>query len=190
MAASLPSLPPELQLLVVQHSISPPSLTDYSSRYSTLRSYSLVCRTWRDWAQAELFRSVALPTRASGRILAKVLEEASHLGERTRELRLGTINVDPPTQSAAGFKLRQLLSACPRLRDLRIVTVRRVDLKDVALVSSSACFPLELAASLIPCCSSHLPIPLELQHHRIRALSHLLQLATPSLDVRPRQQNF
>lgn len=58
---TLPILPPEIIQTIIRESVAPPtSYAAVASRYPTLLAFSLVCRAWRVFAQAELFAHVLL----------------------------------------------------------------------------------------------------------------------------------
>ncbi|GAA5874736.1 hypothetical protein JCM8547_005197 [Rhodosporidiobolus lusitaniae] len=144
----LPTLPVELQLLVIQLSIpSSPSYSTLQARYDTLGPFCLVSRTWNSFAQPLLDTDVLLPTPARARLFLSSLSSAQiERPQRVGTLRLGKIlylgstfeemaelqeaasgdedDEDKDAEVAEAYGLPELLQRCTGVRELWMTSVK------------------------------------------------------------------
>ncbi|BGP20312.1 hypothetical protein JCM10213_002059 [Rhodosporidiobolus nylandii] len=156
----LPALPVEIQLLVVQHSFSPsPSYTALPSRYTLLRTFALVCRTWHSFVRPLLLRDVVLPDPEKAQLFLRSLAAGNDdWAARVRTLRLGKVpwlnrtfeemadeqervengELEDEWMSsvAEGFGLAELLRRCTGLKELWLAGIRHCLLSDLRFARS------------------------------------------------------
>lgn len=93
---ALPTLPPETISHIIKLSLPVKRFGSFRERYRVLRSYSLVDRTWRELAQARLFRHVWLSEERQARGLLASLE-LTGWGPRVRSIRVNQWDgLEPP----------------------------------------------------------------------------------------------
>lgn len=140
---SLPPTPPILRE-ITSTAVSRRPLacwTNWKERSTTLRTLSLVCRRWRDWAQRELWRHVVLETESDVRSLLEAgnaigAEERRRRGFTTETVRIGGAeNGGPMSGRDFGAVLRLLqadeVEEGAGIKELWLVTMRGVDLREL-----------------------------------------------------------
>ncbi|GAA5949996.1 hypothetical protein JCM21900_001357 [Sporobolomyces salmonicolor] len=198
----LPSLPFELIQHIFTLSLPPPAgttnWTTFSQRSCALRTYALLSRTWRDWAQAELWRHVLLRDEEGVRFF---LEQAGHRTPwRTTTLRMGGDDggwrMDAEgllgrvlqvfggrggrTEESRKAKRRKREEQGEELEELWLVTLRGVDLRELRRVPSlRALYCLDVQLSL-PSHVRQLPVP-----PSPRSLPHLRTLVLSQIELSP-----
>ncbi|GAA5982746.1 hypothetical protein JCM11641_007775 [Rhodosporidiobolus odoratus] len=150
-----PRLPTEIQLAIIQSSISPrPTYSHLPVRQSILAKYSLVCRTWNILARGLLYRHLLLDTPERARLfLRSVKGTADPRPAQVRTLRLATVpwlgstfenmaeeqtaiargERDDPWDSgvAEGFGLAELLQRCTYLKELWMAGIKHCLLSEL-----------------------------------------------------------
>lgn len=154
----VPPLPFELVSHIFSLTLPPgtPSWTSFPPRARSLRSLSLLSRTWRAWAQRELVRHVVLRDDDAARAFVR---SGAGAGAGAREvlrregcvcetLRIGGTTLGRPMD---GGRLREVLGTArggdsqgDGLRELWLVTVRGVDLRELRTLDSASSFSLSL----------------------------------------------
>lgn len=129
-----PTLPSELIYRILQLA-NPPSLP-YSARLEILASASLVSRSWRDVAQRELFRSVAVEVGPQLQALVSALGK----GIGGRQLASWIIELcvnGRPAERVSARALWQLTSRCLSTTTLRLSWIDEMRLSDQAVLKSA-----------------------------------------------------
>lgn len=140
---SLPPTPPAIRQLT-SSAVSPRPLACWSNwkeRSATLRTLSLVCRRWRDWAQRELWRHCVQRDESDIRLLLEAgnamgVAERRRRGFVTETVRLGGAeNGRPLSGKDLGAVLRLLqadeVDEGEGIKEVWLVTMRGVDLREI-----------------------------------------------------------
>ncbi|GEM11743.1 serine/arginine repetitive matrix protein 2 [Rhodotorula toruloides] len=140
---SLPPTPPAIRE-ITSTAVSPRPLacwTTWKERSATLRTFSVVCRRWRDWAQRELWRHCVLRDEIDIRLLLEAgsamgVEQRRRRGFVTETVRLGGAeNGRPLSGRDLGAVLRLLqadeVAEGEGIKELWLVTMRGVDLREI-----------------------------------------------------------
>lgn len=114
-------LPPELVAHILTRSLPPASAATWSERSSALRTYSLLSRAWRKFAQTALFESPVLPTSDSAHAL--MVGATTELAA-ARSLFVGSNQ----WEEARSFGLERLRELTPGVEELRAAEMEGLSL--------------------------------------------------------------
>ncbi|KAM5545241.1 hypothetical protein V8D89_001352 [Ganoderma adspersum] len=127
-AASPPYLPIEIVQLIMDQLYNGSLPQDHCYRnQTTYQNWSLVCHSWRPYAQTLLFRIVEVPDASSLRRFAVLLDSAPHLASCVRLLRVYSRHLHTPENVFACLPV--ILGS--RLTSLRELAVSRISQDDV-----------------------------------------------------------
>ncbi|BGP06317.1 hypothetical protein JCM10049v2_002138 [Rhodotorula toruloides] len=191
---SLPPTPPAIRQLT-SSAVSPRPLACWSNwkeRSATLRTLSLVCRRWRDWAQRELWRHCVQRDESDIRLLLEAgnamgVAERRRRGFVTETVRLGGAeNGRPLSGKDLGAVLRLLqadeVDEGEGIKEVWLVTMRGVDLREIRHLNDLRtlfCNEITLSVSTgspqTPVCHPPLRLP------RLRSVTLQLVNIDPSL---------
>lgn len=127
--------PPELQLAILKASIPAASFSSYRLRHQIIHRLAAVSQSWSIWACEEFYRDVVLSNHIHAQWFCQILDRhPSRWG--VIGMRLG--GVGNSFIPAERFKLQELLLSCSSsLRELRLLMVSRLSLRDLLPVASS-----------------------------------------------------
>ncbi|KAL8277566.1 hypothetical protein RQP46_009998 [Phenoliferia psychrophenolica] len=126
LAAVAVELPPELVCAVLEHTLitegSP--LAQWKARSAALRTYCVLSKAWKPWAQALLLSRVHLRTSAAA---FAFLDPPSEQTATVTDLVVG----GDQWEEARAFAFESLREAAPRLRDLEVAELEGLSLEEV-----------------------------------------------------------
>lgn len=147
MPQSAPQLPRELWEYIL--SLALPHTIAYATvpeRQRALLAFSRVNSTWRESAQTELFKHVALPTPEAAESFLRVLrsgERGEELARTVRTVRIGLVREAQPEDKlvrSEAFKVAELLERCTALEELWGSGLKDGNIEQTGLCPSSSPF--------------------------------------------------
>lgn len=144
--ATASSLPIELIVSIIKHTLPHDRAVNFRQRSALLRAFALIARDWRHPAQQLLFHSIYIGDEATALLLLQTMEEEATLAARVRKLLVASAPISEVHGSPTESTTLDILRGCTELRTLDLLNLGSASVPFSGLGSVLAASPGTLFA--------------------------------------------